>query len=191
MNYRAIYSNHQSAASAFQHPGCSEASCWCGKSGDVGNRMIRQRKTGVWRPTRGIDGRTSLGGKRRPQPQVFEDAPDDSRILNQRDHPHRPFALGAFQGISLIDLAYVPRPSGFCASRKFSRRLRARYPAVEAASAWRGGTRWRIEILPPLMQYTHYLNPVSVDTIHDGVWVSADHFVAGPFAYAFGPDQRI
>ena len=41
------------------------------------------------------------------------------------------------------------------------------------------------------MQYTHYLNPVSVDTIHDGVWVSADHFVAGPFAYAFGPDQRI
>ena len=42
---------------------------------------------------------------RSPQPQVLEDAPDDSRILDQRDHPHRPLALGAFQGIGLVHLA--------------------------------------------------------------------------------------
>jgi hypothetical protein len=58
---------------------------------------------------------------------VLEDAPDDSRILDQRNDAHRPFALGAFQRIGLVDLANEPRPSGFCASRKRSRRFRARH----------------------------------------------------------------
>ena len=65
--------------------------------------MIGQRETDVGRPARGIERRTSLAGKRRPQPQVLEDVPDDSRILYQRNDPHRPFALGAFQGIDLIE----------------------------------------------------------------------------------------
>ena len=41
------------------------------------------------------------------------------------------------------------------------------------------------------MQHTHHLDPFPVDTINDAVGVSADHFVAGAFAYAFGPDQWI
>ena len=41
------------------------------------------------------------------------------------------------------------------------------------------------------MQHTHHLNPLSVDTINDAVRVSANHFVAGTFAYALGPDQWI
>ena len=72
---RNIYSKHQREAGSAPHSGCTEAFCLCGKSGDVWNRMIGQRQTGVRRPTRGIDERTSLDGKWRPQPQVFQDAP--------------------------------------------------------------------------------------------------------------------
>ena len=54
--------------------------------------------------------------------QVLEDAPDDSRILDQRNHPRRPLALGAFQGIGFVDLVDESRPGGFRASRKFSGR---------------------------------------------------------------------
>ena len=41
------------------------------------------------------------------------------------------------------------------------------------------------------MQHTHHLNAIPVDAIDHGVRVYADHFVAGPLAYAFGSDQRI
>ena len=37
--------------------------------------------------------------------RALKDASDDCRILDQRDESHRPHALGAFQGISLIDFA--------------------------------------------------------------------------------------
>jgi len=49
--------------------------------------------------------RTSLGGERGPQSEVLEDALNDARILNQGNDPHRPIEPGAFQRISLIDLA--------------------------------------------------------------------------------------
>ncbi len=39
---------------------------------------------GMPEPARGTERRTSLGSERRPQSQVIEDAPDDSRILDQR-----------------------------------------------------------------------------------------------------------
>jgi hypothetical protein len=52
------------------------------RSGDVGNRMIGQRRAGVPGPARRIERRTSLRGLKGPQPQVLEDAPDDSRILD-------------------------------------------------------------------------------------------------------------
>jgi len=67
-------------------------------------------------PTRGTERRTSLGGERRPQSEVIEDAPDDSRILDQSDDPHRPLAPGALQRIGLVDLADQPRPGGSRAS---------------------------------------------------------------------------
>jgi len=37
------------------------------------------------RPTRGSGRRTALGGQRRPQSQVFEDAPDDGRAVRNRE----------------------------------------------------------------------------------------------------------
>jgi hypothetical protein len=64
-------------------PALSRESFRYGRSGDVGDRVIGQSQTGMPRPTRGGTGRrTSLGGERRPLPQVLEDAPDDSRILD-------------------------------------------------------------------------------------------------------------
>ena len=48
----------------------------------------------------------------------YQDAPDDRRILDQRNDPHRAPALGALQRIDLLDLADQPRQSGFRASRK-------------------------------------------------------------------------
>ncbi len=68
-----MYSNRQSEASAFPHPGCFEALLRYGRSGDVGNRVIGQWQVGVPGPTRGTERRTSLGGQRRPQSEVLED----------------------------------------------------------------------------------------------------------------------
>jgi hypothetical protein len=64
-------------------------------------------------PACGTERRTSLGGERRPQSEVLEDAPDDPRILDQRNDPHRSLAPGALQRIGLVDFADQPRPSGF------------------------------------------------------------------------------
>jgi len=72
-------------------------------------------------PTRGTKRRSSLGCERCLQFEVLEDAPDDSRILDQRNHPHRPRALEAFQGIGFVELAAQPRPGSFRASRKLMR----------------------------------------------------------------------
>lgn len=75
--------------------------------------MIAKRQTDVGRRAREIDGRTSLGGKRRPQPEVFEDVPNGSRTLNRRDNSHRTFALGAWQdacdgdGTALLSLPNI------------------------------------------------------------------------------------
>ena len=96
-----------------------------GRSGDFGNWVIGQRQADVRRPAREIERRTAVLHLRRPHSQVLEDAPNDSRILDQRNDPLQPLALGALQRIDLVDLADQPRPGGFCSSRKFSRRLRA------------------------------------------------------------------
>lgn len=103
--FRASYSNRQSAGSALPHPGCSEVF--------FSIRQVRRcreqdgRSVAGWRtgPTRGTERRASLAGERRPQPQALQDAPDDLWILDQRDDPHRPFALGALQRISRASLA--------------------------------------------------------------------------------------
>jgi len=88
--------------------------------------VIGQWQAGMPGPTRGTGRRTSLGGERRPQSEVLEDAPDDSRILDQRNDAHRPVAPGALQRIGLVDLTDQPRPGGYCASRKFIRPLLSR-----------------------------------------------------------------
>jgi hypothetical protein len=64
-----------------------------------GDRVIGQWQADMPGPPRGTKRRTALGGERRPQSEVLEDAPDDSRILDQGNDPHRPLALGALQRI--------------------------------------------------------------------------------------------
>lgn len=49
---------------------------------------------------REIERRTSFHCLRRPPPQVLEDAPDDSRILDKRHEVHRAFALRTLRQIS-------------------------------------------------------------------------------------------
>ena len=108
-------------------------------SGDVRNRMIGQWQAGIPGPTRGTGRRTSLGGERRPQSEVIEDAPDDSRILDQSDDPHRPLALGALQRVGLIDLADQPRPGGPCARSSTARGK----PSARRFPGTRGGATKR------------------------------------------------
>lgn len=45
--------------------------------------------------------------------------------------------------------------------------------------------------MPPLVQYTYYLSPISAHPINDGVGISADDLMTGPFTHPFGADQRI
>jgi uncharacterized protein involved in response to NO len=65
--------------------------------------VIGQWQVGRPRPTRSTGRRTSLGGERRPQSEVIEDAPDDSRILDQGDKSFAVHALtvGAIGGLTL------------------------------------------------------------------------------------------
>ena len=43
-----------------------------------------------------------------PPPPVLDDAPHDTRIVDQGDDPHRPLTLGALQGVGFIDFADQP-----------------------------------------------------------------------------------
>jgi hypothetical protein len=84
-----------------QSPGAvSQARRCCARAGgDVGNRMIGQRQARVGRPTRGIEWRTSLRGVKDPQPQMLEDATDDSCILDSSAITRvGPLHLGHFSG---------------------------------------------------------------------------------------------
>jgi len=49
-------------------------------------------------------------GSGEPQPQVFEDGPDDRRVLDAADDAHCALALRADEGIYFIDLLNQTRP---------------------------------------------------------------------------------
>src|SRR3990172_4151925 len=48
----------------------------------------------------------------------------NASIVNERDHPHRPFALRTFKRIDFINLLDQPRPRRFGTDGDFRRRLR-------------------------------------------------------------------
>ena len=60
--------------------------------------------------------RTALGGKRRAQSWVLKDVLNDSRILDQRNDPHRPLALGALQRIDRAQAAVARAANSFVGS---------------------------------------------------------------------------
>jgi len=119
---RKIYAKHQRQASSGPRPGAFEASLRCSSSGDIGGDRSGPSSYAAANPQEQA-AETALGGQRRPQFEVFKDAPDLRGIVDQSDDRHRPLALRAFERINLVDLVDQPRPSGFCANRKFIRRL--------------------------------------------------------------------
>jgi len=73
--------------------GCFEALRRYGSTGEVGNRVIGQWQADMPGPTRGTEWRTSLGGERRLQSQLLEDAPDESRNVDRSNDRLGPILL--------------------------------------------------------------------------------------------------
>ena len=79
---------------------------------EAGDAVVSEGKARVRRPGLGRYWWRVLHRIERPPPQVIEDAPHDTRIVDQGDDPHRPLALWALRGIGFIDFANQPRPGG-------------------------------------------------------------------------------
>ncbi len=62
-------------------------------SGDVGHRVVGQYVIGGTRQFRVKRRGRTFVLPRRPKTQVFQDPLHNARIVDERDYPHRPFAL--------------------------------------------------------------------------------------------------